>query len=57
MLEREDIDMISKNESLAGRLIEIALKDGEKILVEGRDYCSLNKFISHCKNHGLPTPD
>ena len=57
LLKREDIEMISKNESLAGRLIEIAMKDGEKILIEGRDYCSLNKFISHCKNHGLATAD
>jgi hypothetical protein len=53
-LAREEIEAVSKNESIKGRLIEVATKSRGKVLVQARFYCELDEFLSHCKAHGLP---
>jgi hypothetical protein len=54
LLGRENIAHVSKHESLKGRLIEIVTKGGDKIFVEARNYCSLDDFITYCRQHELP---
>jgi hypothetical protein len=54
LIRREDILTVSKHEALDGRLIEIATTGGEKMLVQATHYCSLDKFIAHCRKHGFP---
>jgi len=54
LIRSDDIVAVSKHESLKGRLIEIRTRNGERILVQARHYCSLDQFISHCKGQGLP---
>jgi len=51
---REDIARISKHESLKGRLIEITTHRGDSVRIPALNYCELDKFLSHCKSHGLP---
>lgn len=54
LLCRENIASVYKHESLKGQLIEIGTKDGNKIFVEARNYCSLDDFLTHCRQHELP---
>lgn len=54
IIRRADIVSVSKHESLKGRLIEITMTDGNRVLVQARHYCELDDFISHCRSHGIP---
>lgn len=54
-IPREAIATISRDESLKGRHIAIALRTGGKVPIEARHYCELSAFLAHCKSHGLPT--
>jgi hypothetical protein len=54
-IPREVIAAISKKESIKGRFVEITLSTGDKIPIQARHYCELKTFLSHCKEHGLPT--
>ncbi|MBX7247317.1 MAG: hypothetical protein K1X53_17615 [Candidatus Sumerlaeaceae bacterium] len=54
-LSGEEISSISKDESVKGRLIRIALKNGEGFLIQARHYCTLNAFLDICRKHNLPT--
>jgi hypothetical protein len=54
LIARDNIEVISKHESIRGRLIEITMKSGEKVLVQARYYCELDQFLSHCRRYGLP---
>jgi hypothetical protein len=56
-IRREDIGAVSKNESLKGRLIEIRATSGHKVLVQARNYCELEEFLSHCKRFGFPVEE
>lgn len=49
-----DILKIHKDESFRGRMLAIELRDGSIALFQARHYCSLDKFLSICKEHGLP---
>ena len=51
----ELIATISKDESLRGRLIAVALRTGGKVEIPARNYCRLKTFLKHCKANGLPT--
>jgi hypothetical protein len=53
-IPREDIAAISKHESMKGRLIEIATVSGGPVLLQARQYCELDDFISHCRSYALP---
>jgi hypothetical protein len=53
-IPKENIAAISKHESMKGRLIEITLQNGEKAFIQARQYCELDKFLSYCKENGLP---
>ena len=55
LLRREEIESISKHETLRGRQIEIVLRGGRQILLPIREYCELKDFISYCRDHGLST--
>ena len=54
LITRQEIETIAKLETLKGRLIQITTRSGEQVLVQARNYCSLDEFLSHCRNHGLP---
>src|SRR5437588_10817794 len=54
-IPREVIATISKDQSLRGRLIAVALRTGDKVPIQARHYCELKKFLAHCKAYGLPT--
>jgi hypothetical protein len=54
-IPRDAIATIGKDESIRGRLIAIALRAGGKVPIQARNYCELKTFLSHCKDHGLPT--
>jgi hypothetical protein len=56
-IRRQDITAISKHESLKGRLIAIDTTGGGKLLVQVRQYCKLDEFLSHCKRYGLPVSE
>ena len=53
-IPREDIVSVSKQESLKGRLIQIMTTNKGQVLVQARQYCELDQFISHCRSKGLP---
>lgn len=53
-IAREDILVISRHESIKGRLIVITTKSSEKVIIRAQFYCGLEQFLSHCKAHGLP---
>ena len=54
-IPRDAIATIAKDESIRGRLVAIALRAGGKVPIQARNYCELKTFLSHCKDHGLPT--
>jgi hypothetical protein len=49
------IATISRDESISGRFIAIALRTGGKVPIQARHYCGLKTFLRHCKTNGLPT--
>ena len=51
----EMIATISRDESISGRFIGIALRTGGKVPIQARHYCALKTFLKHCKAYGLPT--
>lgn len=53
-IARDDIAVISKHESIAGRIIVITKLSGMEVFVRVRFYCELDEFLSHCKAHGFP---
>jgi len=54
LLRREDIVMVTKHESIKGRIIQITTRSHDQVKVQARFYCELDEFISYCKSHGLP---
>jgi hypothetical protein len=54
LIPRQEIIEVSKAETLKGRLIEIRTRRGEIVSVQARHYCSLDQFLSHCREYGLP---
>lgn len=54
LLRKEEIETITKHESLKGRQIQVLMKSGQQFLLPVREYCELKDFISHCREHGLP---
>ena len=54
---REQIASISKRNSIKGRLVEIAITTGGRIPIQVRHYCPADRFLSLCKEHGLPVSD
>lgn len=54
-IPRDAIATISRDESMRGRLIAIALRSGDNVQIEARHYCGLKIFLAHCDSHGLPT--
>ena len=53
-IPHNEIKIISKNESVKGRFIEILLKDGNSALINARTYCPLEDFLYYCEDCGLP---
>jgi len=51
----ELIATISRDESIRGRFIAIALRTGGQVPIQARHYCGLKTFLKHCKSYGLPT--
>ncbi len=54
IIPREEIVLVTKHETIKGRLVEIKTKNHNKVMVQARHYCELNKFISYCREKGLP---
>jgi hypothetical protein len=54
-IPRDVIATIGKDESIRGRLIAVALRTGDKVPIQARNYCELKTFLRHCKAHDLPT--
>ena len=54
LLRKEEIETITKHESLKGRQIQVLMKSGQQLLLPVREYCELKDFIAYCREHGLP---
>jgi hypothetical protein len=51
------IATISRDESISGRFIAIALRTGGTVPIQARHYCALKTFLRHCRSYGLPTSE
>jgi len=53
-ISRLEIESIKPFAELRGRGISIQFNDGQVFQFSCREYCSISRFIEHCKTVGLP---